>query len=228
MAMVQRMKKELSELSKLGADSLIGAYPAPDGDQRHLIGWVKGPDDTPYEDGVFLIDIKLGEQYPFQPPQMKFITHLWHPNVSSVTGAICLDTLKTEWTPALTIRTALLSVLALFTAANPTDPQDHVVAKQYMTDMKAFEQKAREWSELYGVENIGLYKGPRNKSTKPTTSSSTTTTPVTTPKVDTTPFKYQRELNQLTEMGFDASQARRVLESTKGNIDEAISKFATL
>ena len=76
--------------------------------------------DTPYEGGIFIVDIEIPPDYPFKPPkvkfsainqlQMKFDTKLWHPNVSSQTGAICLDILKNEWTPALTIRTALISL----------------------------------------------------------------------------------------------------------------------
>jgi ubiquitin-conjugating enzyme (huntingtin interacting protein 2) len=54
---------------------------------------------------------------------MKFITKVWHPNVSSATGAICLDILKDNWSPAFTIKVALLSVQALLTAPEPNDPQ---------------------------------------------------------------------------------------------------------
>ena len=69
------------------------------------------------------ISIKIPTSYPFEPPKMKFITKVWHPNISSQTGAICLDILKDNWSPALTIKTALLSVQALLTAAEPDDPQ---------------------------------------------------------------------------------------------------------
>jgi ubiquitin-conjugating enzyme (huntingtin interacting protein 2) len=67
---------------------------------------------------------------------MKFDTRIWHPNISSQTGAICLDILKNEWSPALSIRTALLSLQALLCSPEPgilpfiipDDPQDAVVA----------------------------------------------------------------------------------------------------
>ena len=74
---------------------------------------------------------------------MKFDTKIWHPNVSSVTGAICLDILKNEWSPALSIRTALLSIQALMCAPEPDDPQDAVVAKQYKSNIDKFNEQAK-------------------------------------------------------------------------------------
>jgi len=68
------------------------------------------------------VDIIIPPDYPFKPPKMKFDTKIWHPNVSSQTGAICLDILKNEWTPALTIRTALISLQALLCSPEPDDP----------------------------------------------------------------------------------------------------------
>jgi ubiquitin-conjugating enzyme (huntingtin interacting protein 2) len=68
------------------------------------------------------VDINIPPDDPFKPPKMKFDTKIWHPNVSSQTGAICLDILKNEWTPALTIRTALISLQALMCCPEADDP----------------------------------------------------------------------------------------------------------
>ena len=80
---------------------------------------------------------------------MKYDTKIWHPNISSVTGAICLDILKNEWTPALTIRTALISLQALMCNPVPDDPQDAQVASQYKTDIKLFNETAKLWTDEY-------------------------------------------------------------------------------
>lgn len=80
---------------------------------------------------------------------MKFDTKIWHPNVSSVTGAICLDILKKEWSPALSIRTALLSIQALMCCPEPSNPQDAVVANMYMGDIEKFNKTARDWVKQY-------------------------------------------------------------------------------
>jgi len=114
---------------------------------KHWIGRLKGPEDTPYAGGIFTVDILIPDQYPFAPPKVTFNTRVWHPNVSSQTGAICLDILKDQWSPAMTIRTVLLSLQALLCTPEPDDPQDAVVAKQYKTDRKAWTEQAKEWTK---------------------------------------------------------------------------------
>ncbi|KAF4749270.1 ubiquitin-conjugating enzyme E2 K [Perkinsus olseni] len=80
---------------------------------------------------------------------MKFDTKIWHPNISSQTGAICLDVLGKEWSPALTIRTALLSIQALLSCAEPDDPQDAEVANMYKSDRALFNQTAKYWTATF-------------------------------------------------------------------------------
>lgn len=113
---------------------------------RHLIGTIKGPSDSVYEKGKFKIEINVSSSYPFEPPKMKFKTKVWHPNISSQTGVICLDILKDQWSPALTIKTALLSLQALLSCPEPRDPQDAVVAEQYLKRREEFDKTAREWT----------------------------------------------------------------------------------
>merc|ERR1712060_700902 len=109
-----------------------------------------------------MIDIQLPNDYPFVPPKMKFDTKIWHPNISSESGAICLDILKNEWSPALTIRTALISLQALMSAPEPDDPQDAVVAKQYKEDVNQFKATAKYWTETYAAPDP-QYEGKVNK-----------------------------------------------------------------
>ena len=92
-----RVKKEIDIICKTDPTSGVIATVAPDDlsipgkpGWRHLIGTITGPSGTPYENGVFDVDILIDGEYPFAPPKMKFITKIWHPNVSSATGAICL------------------------------------------------------------------------------------------------------------------------------------------
>ena len=68
---------------------------------------------------------------------MFFTFQIWHPNISSVTGAICLDILKDQWAAAMTLRTVLLSLQALLAAPEPDDPQDAVVARQYQVSVSS-------------------------------------------------------------------------------------------
>eukprot|EP00828_Plagiopyla_frontata_P048647 TRINITY_DN939_c0_g1_i4.p3 TRINITY_DN939_c0_g1~~TRINITY_DN939_c0_g1_i4.p3 ORF type:complete len:124 (-),score=13.32 TRINITY_DN939_c0_g1_i4:189-560(-) len=85
---------------------------------------------------------------------MKFDSKIWHPNISSQTGAICLDVLTKEWSPALSIRTALLSIIVLLQAPEPDDPQDAVVAGQYKNDREQFKKTAIEWTKLYASPSV--------------------------------------------------------------------------
>ncbi|CAD8186448.1 unnamed protein product [Paramecium octaurelia] len=124
-----------------------------DNNITHWKGFINGSPDTPYEGGYFQIDIVLTADYPYKPPKMKFDTRIWHPNISSQTGAICLDILKDEWSPALSIRTALLSLQALLCDPQPDSPQDAVVANQYKTNRDLFIKTAKEWTLNYASKN---------------------------------------------------------------------------
>jgi len=147
--MQARLSKELTEFKKKKNDGAGVDAETVGKETKHWIGRLKGPEDTPYAGGIFTVDIQIPDQYPFAPPKVTFNTRVWHPNVSSQTGAICLDILKDQWSPAMTIRTVLLSLQALLCTPEPDDPQDAQVAKQYKTDRKAWTEQAKEWTRKY-------------------------------------------------------------------------------
>ncbi|UKJ88147.1 ubiquitin carrier protein [Theileria orientalis] len=146
-----RLKRELKNIEAEN-DSSVEAY-IVDGNIFKWRGHILGPPGTPYEGGHFNLDITIPDDYPYSPPAIKFETKIWHPNISSETGAICLDILKNEWSPALTIRTALLSIQALLSAPEPDDPQDAMVAKMYKRDYEEFERTAKLWTSTFARDD---------------------------------------------------------------------------
>ncbi|KAL0429635.1 UNVERIFIED_CONTAM: Ubiquitin-conjugating enzyme E2 27 [Sesamum radiatum] len=152
-----RVQKELQECNRDFEVSGIRVVPKGEANLAHLLGTIPGPLGTPYEGGTFKIDITLPDGYPFEPPKMRFATKVWHPNISSQSGAICLDILKDQWSPALTLKTALLSVQALLSAPEPDDPQDAVVAQQYLREYQTFVGTARYWTEAFAmISSLGV------------------------------------------------------------------------
>ncbi|KAK5656862.1 hypothetical protein OQA88_4411 [Cercophora sp. LCS_1] len=145
----RRIAKELQDIHSDKDKSGVQAAPVDDRNLTHLKGTFPGPPDSPYAGGTFIVDIVIPDMYPFKSPIMKFDTKIWHPNVSSVTGAICLDTLGSGWSPVGTIKMALISLRMLLESPNPKDPQDAEVAKMLMDDPTAFARKAHDWAVKY-------------------------------------------------------------------------------
>ncbi|KAI8009220.1 Ubiquitin-conjugating enzyme E2 10 [Camellia lanceoleosa] len=108
------------------------------------------PPDSPYAGGVFLVTIHFPPDYPFKPPKVAFRTKVFHPNINS-NGSICLDILKEQWSPALTISKVLLSICSLLTDPNPDDPLVPEIAHMYKTDKNKYETTARSWTQKYAM-----------------------------------------------------------------------------
>jgi len=152
----RRLQKEIQDIHKDTTSGITITPPntppdseTPITDFTHLHGHFLGPPDTPYEQGTYTIDIKISSEYPFKPPTMRFVTKIWHPNISSQTGAICLDTLGAQWSPILTLKSALISLQSLLSSPEPKDPQDAEVASMLLTRPEEFKHVARDWAQRY-------------------------------------------------------------------------------
>merc|ERR1712026_649067 len=111
-----------------------------------------GPADSPYAGGVFFLNITFPADYPFKPPKITFTTKIYHPNINANVN-ICLDILKSQWSPALTISKVLLSICSLITDPNPDDPLVPDIARLYKTDRKKYESMAKEWTTKYAMND---------------------------------------------------------------------------
>ncbi|XP_048615902.1 ubiquitin-conjugating enzyme E2 11-like isoform X1 [Brassica napus] len=174
----KRILKELKDLQK-DPPSNCSAGPVAE-DMFHWQATIMGPPDSPYAGGVFLVSIHFPPDYPFKPPKVSFKTRVYHPNINS-NGSICLDILKEQWSPALTISKVLtfcisvnlfnhkedclcllmrvmmlwiqvlLSICSLLTDPNPDDPLVPEIAHMYKTDKTKYESTARSWTQKYAM-----------------------------------------------------------------------------
>lgn len=144
---LQRLKRELALIQKSPPEN-CSAGPDDDNDLFVWRATIFGAKDGPYEGGVFKMLMQFPLDYPFKSPRCKFVTKIYHPNVSEQ-GAICLDILKENWSPALTVTKLLLSICSLMEDPNPDDPLRIDAADLYNSDKEAYIKKAKEETMLY-------------------------------------------------------------------------------
>eukprot|EP00731_Ephydatia_muelleri_P017932 Em0010g1030a len=106
--------------------------------------------DSPYQNGVFFLTIHFPTDYPFKPPKVAFTTKIYHPNINA-NGSICLDILRAQWSPALTVSKVLLSICSLLCDPNPDDPLVPDIARIYKTDRPRYNELAKEWTRKYAM-----------------------------------------------------------------------------
>ncbi|XP_076963433.1 ubiquitin-conjugating enzyme E2 D2-like isoform X2 [Callospermophilus lateralis] len=127
---LKRIHKELLDLAR---DPPAQCSAGPVGED--MFRWqaaIMGPSDSPYQGGIM------------------FTTRIYHPNINR-SGNICLDILRSEWSPALTISKVLLSICSMLCDPNPDDPLVPEIAKIYLKDRRKYDRVAREWTEKYAM-----------------------------------------------------------------------------
>ncbi|KAH6870728.1 ubiquitin-conjugating enzyme/RWD-like protein [Alternaria rosae] len=150
MSLPKRIIKETERLvNEPYLYSVQGISATPHDDNlRYFDVTIDGPSQSPYEGGVFKLELFLPDDYPMTPPKVRFLTKIYHPNIDRL-GRICLDVLKSNWSPALQIRTILLSIQALLGAPNPDDPLANDVAQAWKENQAQAIKTAQEWTQQY-------------------------------------------------------------------------------
>ena len=141
MSASKRINKELQDLSK-DPPSSCSAGPVGD-DLFHWQSTIMGPKDSPYENGIFFLNIHFPTDYPFKPPKVQFTTKIYHCNVNN-NGSICLDILQSQWSPALTIsKGAPTPSVALL-----PPPQLSGLVPRLLPTLLSVHKREREWDRL--------------------------------------------------------------------------------
>uniref|UniRef100_A0A6B2L3G1 UBC core domain-containing protein n=1 Tax=Arcella intermedia TaxID=1963864 RepID=A0A6B2L3G1_9EUKA len=126
---------------------------------------IEGPTDTPYHNGFFKLEILLPDNYPVEPPSVRFLTKIYHPNIDSE-GRICLDTLvlppKGQWKPSLNIQKVLLTIQVLLSKPNPEDGLVKEISAEFQYENHIFLEKARQYTLKY-ASTTDLYQNPNEK-----------------------------------------------------------------
>lgn len=145
---LKRIKKELTELEK---DPPMNCSAGPvDDDIFHWEAVIMGPSDSPYQGGVFRLSIHFPADYPFKPPKVNFNTRIYHCNINR-SGGICLDILKDQWSPALTVSKVLLSICSLLCDCNPDDPLVPEIADLYRKNKDQHDANALEYTQQFAM-----------------------------------------------------------------------------
>ena len=113
-----------------------------------LMATIMGPNGSPYDGGLFQLEVAIPVNYPFEPPRIKFLTPVYHPNIDN-NGLICMDLLKMpptgSWNPTISLESLLVAIQLLLGNPNPDDPLVAEIASEYRVNRWEFEKKARNF-----------------------------------------------------------------------------------
>ncbi|KAK9317805.1 ubiquitin-conjugating enzyme/RWD-like protein [Lipomyces starkeyi] len=148
------LRRQLREISRNGIPGISAGLVDDNIYQWEVL--LIGPDDTLYEGGFFKARLSFPEEYPLQPPKMRFETAMWHPNVYQ-DGNVCISILHPpgedkygyedageRWLPVHSPETILLSVIAMLSSPNPDSPANIDAARELREDYPTFKKRVRK------------------------------------------------------------------------------------
>ncbi|CAG2110121.1 unnamed protein product [Medioppia subpectinata] len=134
-----RITKDINELT-LPKNCVM--VPDPEGDLLNF-KIIICPDEGFYKGGKFSFSFKVSQNYPHEPPKVKCETRVYHPNID-LEGNVCLNILREDWKPVLTINSIVYGLQYLFLEPNPEDPLNKEAAEVLQTNRRLFESNVRK------------------------------------------------------------------------------------
>uniref|UniRef100_A0A6M2DXK6 E2 ubiquitin-conjugating enzyme n=1 Tax=Xenopsylla cheopis TaxID=163159 RepID=A0A6M2DXK6_XENCH len=151
----RRLKNELNAIRSDAPDG-IDAVPL-DAQCCHWQAVISGPEDSPYAGGMFFLYLQMPLTYPIDPPIVRFLTKIIHPNISRH-GDVGIDAIEHNWSLALTISKVLLSIQSLLTDPYTEVCMEPLLGKMYQEDRQKFDQLARQWTWKYAMNDFLCHK----------------------------------------------------------------------
>jgi ubiquitin-conjugating enzyme E2 G1 len=154
---IKRLSKEIQDIKDHGYTEFSFEI-----NENNILDWtliIFGPSDTPYEGGTFKATIKFPEDYPYNPPNVKFISDLYHPNIYATgkeKGNVCISILHVgkdefgyeheseRWKPAQSVVSVLLSIISMIADPNPESPANVDAAKMFRDDYDQYKKLVYE------------------------------------------------------------------------------------
>lgn len=100
------------------------------------------PTEGYYKLGSFLFHVDISDDFPIDPPRIKCMQKIYHPNID-LEGNVCLNILREDWSPVLSLNSVLLGLNFLFLEPNPNDPLNKTAANVLVRSTPTFSKNVR-------------------------------------------------------------------------------------
>ena len=122
--------------------------------EDNLFSWIvimQGPESTAYNGGIFKLQFKFPDNYPFKPPDVKFLTTIYHPNIKLDTGEICQDVFASSWAPTQKVQDILEKIVSMLREPSTSTPLENEICNEYTNNRNQFNKTARDYTMKYAI-----------------------------------------------------------------------------